>query len=316
MLTIGRRAALQDLLQRPVRLAGQTIDTVRGQAQRGRGTVANDAHRQRLIAQSGATAIPAAPERQQLPLGTTAPRRSKWPWAQRVGEVPLDARTQRVPMAVEPKFLNEQHVHIESRQRLQHVRQPLADVGQNAHRQASIEGRHLQHGSCRPARIATECAMRVPCGCSRRCAVQRAGTALAVCHEVLQSSFTLIGRAQRRLACGVLLLSFAVVGCTSSAYVEAEAPVAVETYPSTYYDGHVVYWIGDRWYFRRGGAWVYYRTEPVYLHDHRHGWGGYYRPPPPYYRSRPHYYRPHYYQPHRQAAPPARRSAPAAGRRR
>lgn len=158
-------------------------------------------------------------------------------------------------------------------------------------------------------------AWMVQCAC-RWPGRRELGTALAACDEVFESSSALIGRSRGMLAVRALLLSLAVVGCTSRAHVVAEVPVAVETYPSTYYDGRVVYWVGDRWYFRRGDVWLYYHHEPVYLRDHRYGWRGDYRPPPPYYRSRPRYYRPHHHQPYRQAAPPARRPAPPAGRRR
>jgi hypothetical protein len=111
----------------------------------------------------------------------------------------------------------------------------------------------------------------------------------------------------------------ALEGCVghSSAYVEAEVPVAVETYPQAYYDGHVVYWIGDRWYVRRNGVWFYYRAEPEYLYRYRSGWRGrYYAVPPPRVYPRP-YYRYRYREvapPVRRYAPPARRYAPPARR--
>lgn len=116
----------------------------------------------------------------------------------------------------------------------------------------------------------------------------------------------------------------AVDGCVghSAAYVEAEVPVAVETYPRAYYDGQIVYWVGDRWYVRRNGIWFYYRTEPEYLYRYRYGWrGGYYAPPPrrlypgPYYRRAAPPVR-RYAPPARRYAPPARRYAPPAHRSR
>jgi hypothetical protein len=112
--------------------------------------------------------------------------------------------------------------------------------------------------------------------------------------------------------------------------VEAEVPARIETYPYTYYDGGVVYWVGDRWYTQRNGVWIYYRSEPAYLHDYRYryGWVGpywgrprryYYRGPAPYrYRAYPRYERrqaPPAYE-RRHMAPPARHFAPPAGRRR
>ena len=118
----------------------------------------------------------------------------------------------------------------------------------------------------------------------------------------------------------VTLLSLS--GCASTAYVAAEVPVNVESYPSTYYDGHVVYWTGDRWYTYRNGVWVHYHREPYYLRQYRGRWGGdYYGPPPRHYRR--HYGHPRYdqypryhqYPRYRREAPPARSVAPRAPRR-
>jgi hypothetical protein len=75
------------------------------------------------------------------------------------------------------------------------------------------------------------------------------------------------------VACAALSLS----GCYAYAepptvYAEAyEAPVEVEvqTYPQTYYEGRPVYLYRDRWYYRTGNRWQYYRREPVELHRHR-----------------------------------------------
>jgi hypothetical protein len=65
-------------------------------------------------------------------------------------------------------------------------------------------------------------------------------------------------------------LSFAGCYATTDAYVDAEyPPVAIETYPHTYYDGQEAYLVGDRWYVHNGGGWVFYRTEPDYLYRYR-----------------------------------------------
>jgi hypothetical protein len=76
---------------------------------------------------------------------------------------------------------------------------------------------------------------------------------------------------------GVACAAFALSGCyayagTPTVYAEAyEAPVAVDvqTYPSTYYEGRPVYLYRDRWYYRDGSRWQYYRSEPAELHRHR-----------------------------------------------
>ena len=54
------------------------------------------------------------------------------------------------------------------------------------------------------------------------------------------------------------------------AYVETTAaPVEYDAYPQTYYEGHTVYYIGNRWGWREGGRWRYYDNEPVVLRHHR-----------------------------------------------
>jgi hypothetical protein len=55
-----------------------------------------------------------------------------------------------------------------------------------------------------------------------------------------------------------------------TAYVETTAaPVDYENYPHTVYEGRTVYYVGDRWQYREGSRWLSYRTEPVFLRQHR-----------------------------------------------
>ncbi len=56
-----------------------------------------------------------------------------------------------------------------------------------------------------------------------------------------------------------------------SGYVEVtSAPVNdIEVYPSTSYEGRTVYLYNDRWYYRDGSNWRYYRQEPQPLAQHR-----------------------------------------------
>jgi hypothetical protein len=68
------------------------------------------------------------------------------------------------------------------------------------------------------------------------------------------------------------------VGCYASvdppvAYAEvSEAPVDVEvtSYPQTTYEGRVVYYHNNRWYYRDGARWAYYRHEPTVLRQRRY----------------------------------------------
>src|SRR3954454_4367227 len=72
----------------------------------------------------------------------------------------------------------------------------------------------------------------------------------------------------------VMAATCALTGCyaeaTTGAEVEYAPPVAnVEVYPHEYYDGRVVYLVNDRWYYREGPHWVYYRSEPPVLYERR-----------------------------------------------
>lgn len=106
------------------------------------------------------------------------------------------------------------------------------------------------------------------------------------------------------VACAALALG----GCYAYAeppvvYAEAyEAPVEIDvrTYPQTQYEGRPVYYYRDRWYYRDGSRWQYYRREPQALHRQR----TYVQQAPP--AARGHVYR-HSAPPARQSAPPARR---------
>jgi hypothetical protein len=94
-------------------------------------------------------------------------------------------------------------------------------------------------------------------------------------------------------------------------YETAAPAVDVEVYPHEYYEGHVVYLVGDHWYYRDGPRWVYYRHEPHVLYERR----AVVRPgpvvreraevrrAPPAYRAAPPAY-------HRAAPPAYRRAAP------
>lgn len=78
---------------------------------------------------------------------------------------------------------------------------------------------------------------------------------------------------------GRSLIVAALLGTMSGCYAEATGPdveyeatapaVDVEVYPHEYYEGHVVYLVGDHWYYRDGPRWVYYRHEPHVLYQRR-----------------------------------------------
>lgn len=51
--------------------------------------------------------------------------------------------------------------------------------------------------------------------------------------------------------------------------VDTAPVINIETYPQTTYEGRTVYYYQDRWYFRNGPRWTYYRREPPALIEHR-----------------------------------------------
>jgi hypothetical protein len=101
--------------------------------------------------------------------------------------------------------------------------------------------------------------------------------------------------ALRFLAVGALVLGTgALTGCAAEvepAYYPDAAyyppPAFVATAAPVYYEGRPVYWYGNRWYYRNGGGWGYYRREPAYLAGRRGYAGrGYVAPRPYAYRRR------------------------------
>lgn len=95
-------------------------------------------------------------------------------------------------------------------------------------------------------------------------------------------------------------------GCTATiaepAYARVEyVPEGIYTYPSTTYQGQVVYLVDGRWYYQRGRDWLYFYREPEPLRRYR---VDRYRAPPVHPQSRPRYVAP---PAHRYVAPPARR---------
>jgi hypothetical protein len=81
-----------------------------------------------------------------------------------------------------------------------------------------------------------------------------------------------------------------VAGISLGAPAEASAQQVVVVYPDdayiasaepVYYNGVAHYWYRDRWYYRTGGQWAWYREgEPRWLHEYRYRvWpGGVYHP--------------------------------------
>jgi hypothetical protein len=60
-----------------------------------------------------------------------------------------------------------------------------------------------------------------------------------------------------------------IVGEPAVVYVGGPPVADVEVYPAYVYGGTNVYFIGDRWYYRDGARWAYYREEPRELVEYR-----------------------------------------------
>ena len=96
-----------------------------------------------------------------------------------------------------------------------------------------------------------------------------------------------IGAALSRLAFAGLLATtvVGVAGCyddyetVDPAYYPPASTIA--TVEPVYYGGRPVYFYNDHWYYRNGGGWAYYRSEPGFLRDRR----GWYAPGGRYYRG-------------------------------
>jgi hypothetical protein len=78
---------------------------------------------------------------------------------------------------------------------------------------------------------------------------------------------------------GLLACALASSGCETTAREEPVTSAVVEVGPPfehvrlaplIVYEGRAVYWYNNHWFFREGGRWGYYRTEPFALRPHRY----------------------------------------------
>ena len=72
------------------------------------------------------------------------------------------------------------------------------------------------------------------------------------------------------VVCGTL----AVTGCAAEVVAESPyypPPGFLATANPVYYEGRPAFYYNQRWYFRSGGGWGYYRNEPGYLYNRRTG---------------------------------------------
>jgi hypothetical protein len=83
---------------------------------------------------------------------------------------------------------------------------------------------------------------------------------------------TLLTMLKGALAVGAVTAGF-IVAAPARAQVEVvvDGPSAdyIATTDPVYYEGHAAYWYGGGWFYRDGGSWHHYRSEPGFLHDWR-----------------------------------------------
>jgi hypothetical protein len=64
----------------------------------------------------------------------------------------------------------------------------------------------------------------------------------------------------------------AASGCAAEVVAEPAyypPPTFVAGTTPVYFEGRPAWYYNDRWYFRSGGGWGYYRSEPAYLRQQR-----------------------------------------------
>jgi hypothetical protein len=96
---------------------------------------------------------------------------------------------------------------------------------------------------------------------------------LAVCprlgESITRSGATLGERAMRPSLPLLIVLSLvAACGPFNPPYTRAPRPKGVEQAPRTVHNGHVFYWVGERWYLESGGQWYVYRRPPEPLNQY------------------------------------------------
>ena len=81
---------------------------------------------------------------------------------------------------------------------------------------------------------------------------------------------TLVSMTKAAVVAGALMM-----GVTST---PAQAQVEISLFPPVWFratarpvfhEGRATYWYNNRWYYRNGNDWDYYREEPIYLHSYR-----------------------------------------------
>jgi hypothetical protein len=63
---------------------------------------------------------------------------------------------------------------------------------------------------------------------------------------------------------------FGTVGVSDDMVVDGYPPDGyLATTTPVYFEGHASYWYGNRWFYRDGGGWRGYRSEPAGLRESR-----------------------------------------------
>jgi hypothetical protein len=73
------------------------------------------------------------------------------------------------------------------------------------------------------------------------------------------------------VVCLAMLITSLLAGEAQAQVVVVVRPPAtfLATARPVRHDGRMAYWYNNRWIYRHGGSWAAYRTEPVFLRNHR-----------------------------------------------
>jgi len=81
---------------------------------------------------------------------------------------------------------------------------------------------------------------------------------------------TLVKVLQGALCVGAIAMCLASTPAQAQVVVRIFPPAPfIATSSPVYYEGHAAYWYQNRWYYRHGGCWEFYQSEPAHLREYR-----------------------------------------------
>jgi hypothetical protein len=81
---------------------------------------------------------------------------------------------------------------------------------------------------------------------------------------------TLVSMTKAAVVAGALMMGVTSTPAQAQVEISLVPPVWFRaTARPVFHEGRATYWYNNRWYYRNGNDWDYYREEPVYLRDYR-----------------------------------------------